>query len=215
MKSGFLLLAGLLSIATLAQTHEVYFSSYPCLSPDGKNIVFSYEGDLWKVNTEGGLALRLTAMQGEETRATYSPDGNWIAFTGSQYGNQDVYIMPASGGEIKQLTFHDGYDHVDNWSWDSNTIYFTSSRLGRFSGYTISRSGGTPKRLFNNYFHTVHDLTVHPNGELFFNESWESKIQAYRKGYKGAYNPDIQSWNAATKEFKKYTDYIGKDMWND
>ena len=213
MKSSLLLLTSVLQVVALAQPQEVYFSSFPCLSPDGKNIVFTYEGDLWKVTAEGGQALRLTAMQGEETRSKVSPDGKWIAFTGSQYGNEDVYVMPFSGGEIKQLTFHDAIDQVDSWSWDSNTIYFTSSRLGRFSGYTVNRTGGTPKRLFGNYFHTVHDVNEHPNGELFFNESWESKIQAYRKGYKGAYNPEIQSWKASTKEFKKYTDYIGKDMW--
>jgi tricorn protease len=34
-----------------------------------------------------------------------------------------------------------------------------------------------------------------------------------RKGYKGAFNPDIQSYNVKTKEYKKYTDYLGKDMW--
>ncbi len=208
-----LFLACLATLFAQAQTHEVYFSSFPCISPDGTTLVFTYDGDLWKVSAQGGLALRLTAMAGEETRAKFSPDGKWIAFTGSQHGNQDVYVIPSAGGEVRQLTFHDGYDHVDNWSWDSQTIYFTSSRLGRFSGYTVSVTGGTPKRLFDHYFHTVHNLTEHPNGELFFSETWESKNQAYRKGYKGAYNPDIQSWHAGKQEFKKYTDYEGKDMW--
>jgi len=208
-----LFMACLTAIFAKAQTHEVYFSSFPCISPDGTTIVFTYDSDLWKVNAQGGMALRLTAMAGEETRAKFSPDGKWIAFTGSQHGNQDVYVIPSAGGEVRQLTFHDGFDHVDNWSWDSQTIYFTSSRLGRFSGYTVSIAGGTPKRLFDHYFHTVHNLTEHPNGELFFSETWESKNQAYRKGYKGAYNPDIQSWHAGKKELKKYTDYDGKDMW--
>jgi tricorn protease len=213
MKPGFLIIALLIPFAALAQSQEAYFSAFPCLSPDGKTIVFSYEGDLWRVSSNGGQALRLTAMAGEETRAKYSPDGNWIAFTGAQFGNDDVFVMPSSGGDIKQLTFHDNFDQVDNWSWDNKTIYFTSGRMGRYSAYKINREGGSPVRLFDNYFNTVHDVTERPNGELFFNETFESKNQAYRKGYKGAYNPDIQSWNASTKEFKKYTDYNGKDMW--
>jgi tricorn protease len=207
------LLLMFMSPSIFAQTHDVYFSSFPAISPDGQTLVFTYDGDLWTVPSSGGKALRLTAMQGEETRAKYSPDGKWIAFTGSANGNQDVFVIPAEGGEVKQLTFHEAFDHVDNWSWDSKTIYFTSNRLNRFSGYTVPVTGGTPVRLFDHYFHTVHNLVEHPNGELFFSETWESKNQAYRKGYKGSYNPDIQSFHAGRNEFKTYTDYIGKDMW--
>src|SRR5207302_1177930 len=78
-----------------------YFLSYPCLSPDGSTVVFSYEGDLWRAETKGGQATRLTAMQGYETNARFSPDGKWIAFTGRQSGNSDIYIMPVEGGEIR------------------------------------------------------------------------------------------------------------------
>jgi tricorn protease len=196
-----------------AEAQNVYFSSFPCISPDGQTVVFTYDGDLWQVPASGGMALRITAMQGEETRARFSPDGKWIAFTGTQNGNADVFVMPAAGGEIKQLTYHEAFDHVDNWSWDSNTIYFTSSRYGRYSSYTVSRNGGTPVLLFDHYFNTVHNIAEHPNGELFFNDTWESKTQAYRKGYKGAYNPEIQSWHPGKMEYMQYTNYPGKDMW--
>ncbi len=214
MKTIFLTFFGIcLAVFAHTQQKQVYFTSFPCVSPDGNQMVFTYEGDLWKVSIEGGLATRLTAMQGEETRAKYSPDGKWIAFTGSQYDNQDVYILPADGGEVKQLTFHEAYDHVDNWSWDSKEIYFTSSRENRNSAYVVPVSGGTPKRLFHHFFHTVHNVALHPDGEIFFSETSESKGQAYRKGYKGSYNPEIQSYQPKTNNFKKYTKYEGKDMW--
>ena len=183
---------------TLAQTQEIYFASYPTLTPDGKTAIFSYEGDLWKINLnlKEHAATRITAMQGIETRPKVSPDGKWLAFSANQYGNTDVFLMPLEGGEVKQLTFHDGFDHVESWSWDSKWIYFSSSRFNRYSGYKVSLEGGTPQRIFNHYFHTVHHLFEHPNGdELFFNEGWESKTFANRKRYKGAFNPDIQSYN--------------------
>ena len=209
----FFFLLQLFPLLISAQNNEVYFSSFPCLSPDGNKIVYTHDGDLWQVNSEGGMALRLTGMQGEETRAKFSPDGKWIAFTGSQYGNQDVFVMPANGGAVRQLTYHEAIDHLDNWSWDSKKLYFTSSRANRFSGYSVDVMGGTPRRLYENYFHTVHNLSEHPNGEVFFSETSESKNQAYRKGYKGAYNPDIQSYNPTSGFFKKYTNHPGKDMW--
>lgn len=36
---------------------ETTFLSYPTLSPDGKTIVFSYDGDLWRVASEGGRLI--------------------------------------------------------------------------------------------------------------------------------------------------------------
>jgi tricorn protease len=198
---------------TSAQEPDAWFTTYPALTPDGNTVIFSYEGDLWKAAVKDGQAVRLTAMQGYETNARVSPDGKWIAFTGRQFGNADVYVMPVDGGDIRQLTFHDASDEVDGWSWDSQTIYFTSSRYNAFSAYKVNVNGGTPVRLFWNYFNTVHNVAEHPNGEIFFNDTWESKQFAQRKGYKGAYNPDIQSYNPKTKSYKKYTDYIGKDFW--
>ena len=197
----------------IAQSSEVYFTDYPTLTPDASTIIFSYEGDLWKMPATGGLASKITSMQGNETLAKVSPDGKWLAFTGTPYGNSDVFIMQLSGGEIQQLTFHQASDRVSNWSWDNSTIYFTSDRENRMSTYAIPVTGGTPKRLFPHYFNNIHNLAEHPlTGELFFNETWESDFFANRKRYKGAYNPDIKSYNPATKEYKTYTDYEGKDF---
>jgi tricorn protease len=193
---------------------DAYFLSYPCLSPDGQTVVFSYEGDLWKTGTHGGQAVRLTAMPGYETNARFSPDGKWIAFSGRQNGNADVYVMSVDGGEIRQLTYHSASDEVSSWSWDSKFIYFTSNRMGQQSGFKVALQGGTPTRVFGNYFFQYdHNLFEHPSsGEIFFNDTWESSTQVQRKHYKGPFNPDIQSYNPKTKQFKKYTDYIGKDF---
>jgi len=197
-----------------AQTPEPYFLSSPSLTPDGQTIVFSFEGDLWKASVKDGVASRLTAMQGYENGAKVSPDGKWIAFTGRQYGNSDVYLLPIDGGEVRQLTFHSGSDEVNSWSWDSKSIYFTSSRAGLASGYKVGIEGGTPVRVFGeNFFQNDHNLVEHPiTGEIFFNDTWESSNQAQRKRYKGPYNPDIQSYNPQTKKYTRYTTWLGKDF---
>lgn len=199
---------------SIAQTAEPYFLSSPCLTPDGQMVVFSFEGDLWKVDLTNAQAVRLTAMQGYENNAKISPDGKWVAFTGRQMGNADIYVMPLGGGEIKQLTFHSATDEVNSWSWDSQKIYFTSNRTGQISGYTVNLTGGTPERLFgDHYFLFDHGLFEHPgSGEIFFNDTWESSNQIARKRYKGPFNPDIQSYNIKTKTYKKYTNWEGKDF---
>ena len=104
-------------IVFAAQSQSAYFLSNPCLTPDGQTVIFSFEGDLWKSNVNDRQASRLTAMQGYETSPKISPDGKWIAFTGNQYGNNDVYVMPSGGGEVKQITYHSANDDVTSWSW--------------------------------------------------------------------------------------------------
>ncbi|HYM95630.1 MAG TPA: hypothetical protein VET23_15940, partial [Chitinophagaceae bacterium] len=215
MKKFFFLFSAILfSLLLKAQNGVAYFLSNPCLTPDGQTVIFSFEGDLWKANINDGQASRLTAMQGYETSPRVSPDGKWIAFTGRQYGNADVFVMPVNGGEIKQLTYHSANDEVSSWSWDSKFIYFNSNRMGQISGYKVSKDGGTAQRVFGDYFFQYdHNLVEHPtSGEIFFNDTWESSNQVQRKRYKGPFNPDIQSYNPATKQYKKYTDWIGKDF---
>ncbi|HEY4148926.1 MAG TPA: hypothetical protein VGM41_08355, partial [Chitinophagaceae bacterium] len=214
MKFLFTIAAVAIAAGVSAQTSSTYFLSNPCLSPDGQTVVFSFEGDLWKSDTKGGQAVRLTAMEGYETSPRFSPDGKWIAFTGRQSGNADVFVMPAAGGDIKQLTWHSANDELSSWGWDSKSLYFTSSRSGQISGYKIGIGGGTPVRVFGDYFFQYdHNLVEHPQtGEIFFNDTWESDNQSARKRYKGPFNPDIQSYNPATKKYKRYTDWIGKDF---
>ncbi|MDD3722409.1 MAG: S41 family peptidase [Lutibacter sp.] len=205
--------ASIFSFICKAQSNETYFTLSPTLTPNGEFIIFNYEGDLWKVPTIGGNAFRLTAMEGNETNPSVSPDGKWLAFSSNQFGNDDVYVMPLNGGEITQLTFHESNDNVSSWSWDNSKIYFTSGRLNSITTYSVNINGGTPKRLFGHFFNTIHNVVENPlNDEIYFNETWESERFAHRKRYKGDYNPDIKSYNLKTKEYKQHTTYKGKDF---
>lgn len=209
----FFSLAVLCCSARLFAQDAAYFLSNPCLTPDGQTVVFSFEGDLWKASVKDGQATRLTAMQGYETNPRVSPDGKWIAFTGRQYGNGDIFVIPVNGGEVNQVTYHSSNDEVTGWSWDSKSIYFNSGRMGQVAGFKVAATGGTPRRVFGSYFFQYdHNLVEHPSGDIYFNDTWESSNQVQRKRYKGPFNPDIQSYNLQTKQYKKYTDWEGKDF---
>ena len=106
----------------------------------GEKIVFTYGGDLWLSDATGGTARRLTAHPGQELFARFSPDGEWIAFTGQYDGDEQVYVVPTSGGHPRQLTFYPangplaqrwGYDNqVYDWSPDGTAVLFRSGRYG-------------------------------------------------------------------------------------
>ncbi|MGB7728882.1 MAG: PDZ domain-containing protein [Candidatus Acidiferrum sp.] len=113
-------------------------------------IAFSYGGDLWVVDRNGGDARRLTSDIGIEIDPIFSPDGSMIAFTGEYDGNEDVYVIPMAGGIPKRLTSHPGSDQVVGWTRDGKRILFRSPR-GSYAGftqlYTVDVSGGLPEPL--------------------------------------------------------------------
>ncbi len=113
-------------------------------------IAFSYGGDLWIVDRNGGDARRLTSDAGIEIDPIFSPDGSMIAFTGEYDGNEDVYVIPAAGGVPKRLTSHPGSDQVAGWTRDGKRILFRSPR-GSYAGFTqlftVPLTGGLPELI--------------------------------------------------------------------
>ncbi|WP_353164556.1 S41 family peptidase [Empedobacter brevis] len=212
MKKIVFTLLSTFTISQISAQEKVYFTSTPSLSPDAKTVYFSYDGDIWSADVNGGNAARITALEGEEINPRVSPDGKWLAFSSNQYGNYDVYVMPINGGQIKQLTFHQAKDEIESWSWDSKSIYFTSNQNNGFGSFKIDLDGKTPQALFTNYFNTTNGLVETPQGEYIFTNSSESASQVTRKRYKGENNPDLLGYNPATKSYKQYTDYNGKDF---
>src|SRR5690606_19434716 len=82
----------------------------------------------------------------------FSPDGEWIAFSGRyEGGSDDVYIVPTAGGEPKRLTFHPVPSSVRGWTPDGSRVLFSSGRDNppRFVPrlWTVSVDGGMPEML--------------------------------------------------------------------
>ena len=132
-----------------AQASQPMLYRQPTMSKT--HIVFVFAGDLWRVPRTGGTAIRLTSGKGTETGPRFSPDGNWIAFSGQYDGNTDVFVIPSTGGEPRRLTYHPGNDGVLGWSPDGKSVLFLSGRKSRMplpKMFTIPISGeGLPKAL--------------------------------------------------------------------
>ncbi len=129
----------------------------------GNQIVFSYAGDLYTVERSGGLARQLTAFDGYEMFARFSPDGRTIAFTGQYDGNTEVFTIPAAGGTPRRLTFTAtlGRDDIGDrmgpnnivmsWTPDGRHIVYRSRRysFNSFKGqlFSVPVEGGLSKEI--------------------------------------------------------------------
>jgi tricorn protease len=120
-------------------THPGYYR-FPSIH--GNTIIFTAEGDLWSVNTQGGAARRLTTGSGMESDAAISPDGATVAFTGEYEGPQDVYTMPIEGGLPQRRTW-DGDAVVAGWTPDGKVLFRTRrySDLPDFRLVTVNSAG--------------------------------------------------------------------------
>ena len=118
-----LVLTSLVAASLTAAPNGYY--RFPALR--GETVVFTSEGDLWKVPVAGGTALRLTSHPGMESHAAISPDGTTVAFTAQYEGPSEVYVMPLSGGQPKRLTWHGEGAFVANWTPQGRILYSTKA----------------------------------------------------------------------------------------
>ena len=111
------------------------FYRFPALH--GDTIVFTAEGDLWRVPVQGGMAQRLTSNPGTESHATFSPDGKLLAFSAEYEGPTEVYTMPSVGGLPTRRTFEGGTAVVAGWTPDGKVLYSTRRYLD-LAGLAVS-----------------------------------------------------------------------------
>jgi len=113
----------LFQLDLFAGEENMGYYRYP--SMHGNTIVFTAEGDLWKVSTEGGIAQRLTTHHGQETHAAISPDGKFIAYSATYDGPLEAYLISIEGGLPKRLTYHGEGSYIVGWTPGGDIVYTT------------------------------------------------------------------------------------------
>lgn len=188
------------------------------------SIVFSYAGDLYLVNANGGEAKKITSHIGYEMFPRYSPDGKHIAFTGQYDGNTEVYIIPAKGGEPKRLTYTATLSRDDigdrmgpnniviTWTPDSKYIIYRSRKqsFNSFRGqlFKVSINGGISEEIpitdggFCSY--------SKDGNKLAFN--WVFREFRTWKYYRGGMADDIRIVDLQTKTVDKITDTDAQEI---
>jgi tricorn protease len=174
-------------------------------------IAFSYLGDIWTANEDGSAPQRLTDHRGHEMYPRFSPDGRWIAFTSNRYGNNDVFVIPATGGTPRRLTYHSGNDEVVGWTRDSQQVMFRAAHGdGAFPNvatlYEVPVGGGQERPLPVDWGYYG---SFSPDGKsLVFNRHpavWT------RQHYRGSFAADL--W-LADLTAKTYTRLLPDERYN-
>lgn len=187
--------------ASTPKDDEILMASWPCLSPDGKRVVFEWRDDLWTVPVAGGLAERLTAHPARDSFPTFSPDGKTLYFCSSRAGFLQLFSMPSGGGPAAQQSFHSEGASLEAITPDGTRALVRGLR---------DEPGFRPERLIE------IDLRRDAPESYLFNEKGQSaryspdgsKVlfcregeQLYRKGYRGPRASSIWLYDLASKSF--------------
>ena len=206
--------------ASATQADEARLLRFP--ATNGREVVFTYGGDLYKASIQGGEAQRLTSHVGYEMLARFSPDGKHIAFTGQYDGNTEVFLIPATGGQPERLTYTSTNSRDDlgdrmgpnnmvlTWTRDGKNIVYRNRIGDGFSGklWSVSMDGGMPEALplpeggFCSYS---------PDGKKL---AYNRVMREFRtwKYYKGGMADDIWIYDPAAKKVENITDNVSQDI---
>jgi tricorn protease len=178
------------------------------------NVAFVYAGDLWVASRAGGEARRLTIHSGREANPYFSPDGQWIAFTGEYDGNADVYVVSVDGGDPRRLTYHPGADVVEGWTPDGRAILFASSRVSHSSYdrlFTVPVDGGfeeplpMPMAERGSYAAAAGRIAYNPVRNLWTEATW--------RHYRGGQEPFVWLFDFKTQDIEAVPHENASDTW--
>ncbi|MCQ2322365.1 MAG: peptidase S41, partial [Bacteroidales bacterium] len=192
---------------------------YNKISPDGDKIAFSYKGDVYVVDSKGGMALQLTTNSSYDYCPVWSHDGKTIAFATDRNGNFDIYTVSVNGGVAMRVTTNSASETPLAFSPDDTEIYYSAyiqkdAADAQFASgwltelYRVPVNGGRPQQVTAA---TVCSVSFDEDGESFLYYDRKGSENVWRKHQTSSVARDIVYYNAKEKSHKILTTNVGED----
>jgi Tol biopolymer transport system component len=145
--------------------------STPSFSPDGKTLVFSLQGSLWRQDVDSDEAVQLTDGPGYDYQPDWAPDGQSIVYASYRGDAVELYLLDVSSGKSRPLTEGGAVNVEPRFSPDGTRLAFVSTRdKGRFHLFVTSLApGGKPERMVEDqrsspprYYYSPFDHELSP-----------------------------------------------------
>lgn len=197
------------------------------LSWDGKMIGISHHSPednnksiVYVVPVTGGAPKKVTPT-GHSYLHGWSPDNQFLIYTGERNGEFDIYKIPTAGGAEIRLTTAKGLDDGAEYTPDNRYVYFNSTRSGTMQIWRMKPDGSDQEQItndeYNNWFpHPSPDnrwivflsfsKEVKPSDHPFYQQVYlrlmpiaggKPRVVAYVYGGQGTIN--VPSWSPDSK----------------
>jgi len=122
----------------------------PKFSPDGQQIVFKRNGQIWTMNSDGGNPAQITSTASEKSGPNYSPDGANIVYWSDARANADIWVMSSAGTGATKIIGTLALQEYYPIYRDAQTILFTrweSAADTHDKIFSYSTTSGSTQRL--------------------------------------------------------------------
>jgi len=137
---------------------------------DGRSLVFSMAGSLWRQELDSEIAVELTSGPGYDYQPDASPDGRSVAYVKYDGGAMELWLLDLESGVSRSLT-RDGQVNVEpRFSPEGDRLLFVSTAFnGRFHIFAVDVASGGIERLtgenrspFPRYYYGPFDHELSP-----------------------------------------------------
>ena len=176
----------------------------PTISPDGNQLAFSYQGDIWVSSKSGVNPKRLTIHQAYESHPVWTNDGKFIVFSSDRFGNDDLFKISVNGGTPERLTYHSANDRPYSITPKGHILFTTSRNYKQVEReseiYVLEKSESTEKRFMDAL---GFDPVSSPDGSKIAFVRGTCRIA--REAYNGPANRDIWVYDKAKDTYNQIT----------
>ncbi len=227
MKKSLLTLSAFLMLAaSMSAQDSPLWLRRNAISPDGKEIAFTYKGDIYIVDSEGGRARQITTNSAYDSNPLWTEDGENIIFSSYREGSKDIYRVSAKGGTPARLTSHTGNETPMAVMPDGSVIFSAAIQqdvnYGDFPGgsqlYQVGPEGGRPEHVTSLQ---IGSMSVRTDNTVLY-EDYKGYEDPWRKHHTSSVTRDI--WMYVPSEdssdklsingdgtFTKLTSFKGED----
>ena len=203
--------------AISAHAENASWLRYPSISPDGKNVAFSYKGDIYIVDSQGGEARQLTSNASYDYSPIWSPDGKSLAFASDRYGNFDIFTVSPDGGVPFRVTTHSAKETPWTFTPDGKRILFSACiqdpaasalfpKNSMTELYSVSVDGGRYEQVLAT---PAEEVSFMGKGISFVYHDCKGGENIWRKHHTSSITRDI--WMYDGSRHVKLTSFEGED----
>ncbi|MFT4740447.1 MAG: tricorn protease [Marivirga sp.] len=183
----------------------------PTISPDGEQLAFSFQGDIWVAQASGANPQRLTLHEAYEGNPVWSNDGKQLIFSSDRFGNNDLFSISVTGGTPKRLTYHSAADEPYS-IMPNGDILFTTSRnykqVERELEIYVLKAGSTTEMRFMDAL--GFDPVSSPDGNKIAFVRGSCKTD--REAYTGPANRNVWVFDRNENTYQQITTHNSNDF---